>query len=162
MKIIVPISKARYLYELRQQMGSFTDFWSERFTGIFIGNFFYVSHHAGHEWNRRITNEVSRGVGFVTNHPEGCKVHVILTRGYLELFWLVWYYLLGLLYMMLVSRGQLLLEMTYQVHLNLALIVLVIGVISYISCWLTERGQYSMHELVRLLRDPAYVLPYNE
>ena len=106
MKIVVPVSKKRYLYELRQQMGSFTDFWSERFTGIFIGNFFYVSHHAGHEWNRRITNEVSRGVGFVTNHPEGCKVHVMLTHGDLELFRLIWYYLLGLVLTMLASLNQ--------------------------------------------------------
>lgn len=158
MKIIVPTSKTRYLYELRQQMGSFADLWSERFTGVFIGNFFYVSHHAGYEWNRRISNEVSRGVGFVTKHPDGCAVHVMLTRGYLELLWLIWYYLLGLVVTMLASLNQ------FQpiFHLWATIFSLVVGIYSYVACWFTERGQYSMHELVRLLRDPAYVLPYNE
>ena len=151
MRYIVPLGKKHYLYELRQQMGSFTDFWSERFTGIILGNFIYVTHHAGHEWNRRITNEKSRAIGFVMKHGDGCAVNVIFTRGYLELFWMIFYYLLGLPLMMLVSYGQWL----SNIHIWALAFSVTMGITSYIQCWFTERGQNSMHALIDLLSDPV-------
>ena len=150
MRVVLPISKKRYLYELRQQMGSFTDFWSERFTGIILGNFIYVTHHAGHEWNRKITNEASRAFGFVTKHEGGCKVNVILTRGCLDPFWLTLYYLVGLLLLMATEGGRL-----TNVHIWALAFSLFTGIYSYVVCWFTERGQYSMRELKGLLNDPV-------
>lgn len=151
MRIVLPISKKRYLYELRQQMGSFTDLWSERFTGIILGNFVYVTHHAGHEWNRKITNEKSRAIGFVTKHGDGCQVNVILTRGYLELLWMAFYYLLGIPLAMSMGHGW----DSLDVHIWAAVFSVLLGVSSYIQCWFTENGQRSMRSLIDLLRDPV-------
>lgn len=151
MRVVLPISKKKYLYELNQQFGSFTDLWSERFTGIILGNFIYVTHHAGHEWNRKITNEKSRAVGFVTKHGDGCQVSVILTRGYLELFWMIFHYLLGIPLMLIMSEGQL----SQDVHIWALAFSALMGISSYIQCWFTERGQYSMRVLIDLLSDPV-------
>lgn len=151
MQYIAPLGKKEYLYELRQQMGSFTDFLSERFTGIILGNFIYITHHAGFEWNRKITNEKSRAIGFVTKHGDGCKVRVIFTRGYLELLWMIFYYLLGIPLMLLVSNG----DWLPNIHIWALAFSVTVGIISYIQCWFTERGQYGMCELRGLLQDPS-------
>ena len=151
MRYIAPLEKERYLCELRQQLGSFTDFWSERFTGIIFGNFVYITHHAGFEWNRKITNEKNRAIGFVTKHGDGCAVNVICTRGYLELFWMIFHYLLGLPLLMLVGDGPWL----PNIHVWALAFSVIMGITSYIQCWLTERGQAGMCELHSLLQDPT-------
>lgn len=151
MRIDIPYSKKRYLYELRQQMGEFTDFWSERFTGIFLGSLIYVTHHAGHEWNRKITNEKSRAIGFVKKRGDGCMVYAITTRGYLELLWMLWFYLLGCVLCLFSA------DITYRanVHVGAAIFSVFMGVSSYLECWFTERGQQGMRELISILRNPT-------
>ena len=46
-----PMRKRKYLYELRQQMGSWSDFWQGRLTGRIIGNFFYLTKHSELEYH---------------------------------------------------------------------------------------------------------------
>jgi len=155
MRAVLSINKKYYLHELRQQLGSFSDLWSERFTGIILGNFIYVTHHAGFEWNRRITNEKSRAIGFVTKHGDGCVVNVILSRGYLEPLWMSFFYLLGLLPAVLDSQVQAWHEIPRELHIWALVFSAIMGISSYIQCWFTERGQYSMRVLIDLLRDPV-------
>ena len=150
MRIIVPIEKKRYLYELRQQMGSFSDLWSERFTGVFLGSFIYVTHHAGHEWNRKITNEKSRAIGFVTRHGDGCVVNVILTRGYLDPWWMAMFFLFVVASFAIGSRG----EVDPRMYKTAGVVTAVVGVSSYLQCWFTEQGQRGMMELRSLLQNP--------
>ena len=53
-----------YLSAMKEQMSGFTEFGIERFTGTIIGGFFSITYHSGHEFNRRITNEKHRAIGF--------------------------------------------------------------------------------------------------
>ena len=151
MRIPVPISKKRYLYELRQQLGSFTALWSERFTGVVFGNFIYITHHAGFEFNRRITNEKSRAIGFVTKQENGCAVNVICTRGYLDPWWMGIFYML-FLFSLLLKDGN---SLGSDAFWLAGVCSVLFGLLSYIQCWFTERGRQGMWELCSLLQDPC-------
>ena len=72
-----------YLRHMRERMGSRWDLWSERFTGCFLGRFFYVTHHAGHEWNRRITNQKNAALGYVKETENGCEIRFLRFQGVL-------------------------------------------------------------------------------
>lgn len=77
------LSKKAYLEEFRSQVkGNFFCFGEERFTGFVIGNFFSIAYHSGYEWNRRLTNEKNRAIGFVRKSGAGCKVYAVRLRGY--------------------------------------------------------------------------------
>ena len=155
------VEKKKYLRELRYQMESWFSFGEPRFTGVILGNFFYVTHHAGHECNHRITNEKSRAFGFVTKEKNGCGVCAICTRGYLDPFSLV------TLYLLLMVTVFLMITMNTMEVINpfaipavcwgLAFSVFFVGVISYVQCWFTERGQESMRELQKLLQNPVRI-----
>ena len=148
MRILSPLDKKKYLHHLRYQMESWFAFGQTRFTGVVLGNFFYVTHHAGYEWKRRITNEKSRAIGFVTQHGDGCEVRAICLWGYLDPVSLICGYLLAL--GLLKIKG-----VNYPMdHILAAVTSVVAGVISAVQCWFTERGQESFDELLSLLRDP--------
>ena len=151
MRINSPMEKKKYLHDLRQQMESWFAFGETRFTGLVLGNFLYITHHAGFEWNRRVTNEKSRAIGFVTRHGDGCEVHVICTRGLLDPVSLVLIYLLGLVYFAVRGMDM---QASAIPHILAALTAVITGVISAVQCWFTERGQESMTELLTLLYDP--------
>ena len=77
------LPKNAYLAAMKDEMGSHFDFGSERFTGFFLGNCFYVTHHAGYEWNRRYTNQKNAALGYVCKADDGCDVRFIRFRGML-------------------------------------------------------------------------------
>ena len=81
MVIHSPMSKKEYLESLQENMGGHYDFGSDRFTGFFIGSCFYVTHHAGYEWNRRYSNQKNAAMGYVKETEEGCVVRFIRFRG---------------------------------------------------------------------------------
>ena len=151
MRYLVSMEKKRYLYELREQLGSFTDFFSERFTGVVWGGFIYITHHAGFEWNRKITNEKSRAIGFVTKHGDGCAINVIFTRGFLDPWWMGIFYLLFLVLFWIKGADT----MGSDVYWLSAVCSAVFCLVSYVQCWFTERGRDSMYELYWLLRNPS-------
>lgn len=66
---------------LRRQMSAHSDFGGKRFTGFFAGRFFYVTHHAGYEWNRRYTNQKNAAMGYVKQGENGCEVRFLRFRG---------------------------------------------------------------------------------
>ena len=70
-----------YLQEMRQAMGCSTDFGIERFTGIVLGRFFYVTHHCSYDWEARITCQKNTAIGIVKDHKDGCDVQFFVTRG---------------------------------------------------------------------------------
>ena len=68
----------QYKEAMKQRMGSRFALWSERFTGIFLGRIFYVTHHAGYEWDRRITNQKNAALGFIKATENGSEVRFLL------------------------------------------------------------------------------------
>lgn len=81
MRLKSSLSRKEYLAAMKRRMGSFTDFGAERFTGFFLGSFFSVTHHAGYEFNRRITNEKNSAVGLVKHTAEGAEIKFIRLKG---------------------------------------------------------------------------------
>ena len=158
MRIVSPLEKEKYLHDLRCQMESWFAFGQPRFTGVVLGNFLYITHHAGYEWNRRITNEKSRAIGFVTRYGDGCQVKLICFRGYLDPVSLVLNYLIYTVFVSLAVAMKTAVEVNPfvipELHLFAAGLALFIGLISFAECWFTERGHESMTELLSLLRDP--------
>ena len=77
------LSPKEYLSAMKGRMSGHFELGQERFTGFFLGRLFYVTHHAGYEWNRRITNEKSAALGYVKKVETGCEVHCIRFRGML-------------------------------------------------------------------------------
>lgn len=83
MRITSPLPKKAYLAAMKDQMDGHFDFGTERFTGFFCGSYFYVTHHAGYEWNRRYTNQKNAAMGYVRETEEGCEVRFVRFRGLL-------------------------------------------------------------------------------
>ena len=72
-----------YLAAMKERMGSHAALWSERFTGIFLGRLFYVTHHAGYEWNRQITNQKNAALGYVKKAEHGSEIRFLLFQSVL-------------------------------------------------------------------------------
>ena len=91
MRITSTLAPKAYLATVKEQMSGHFELGAERFTGFFLGPCFHVTHHAGHEWNRRYTNEKNAAVGYVRKTEDGCELRFILFKGFLcpaqFLFW---------------------------------------------------------------------------
>lgn len=86
-----------YLYELKQAMGSSTDFGVERFTGLVFGHFFCVTHHCSYEWEYRHTCQKNTAIGVVQNSNQGCAVKYFTTAGELRPQMLIPIYLISII-----------------------------------------------------------------
>lgn len=151
MQLIAKIEKKRYLRGLRSQMDSLFAIGQQRFTGVVLGNFFYISSHAGYEWNRRITSEVSHAIGFVHKREDGCTVNVACLRGLLDPVSLILMFLFCLGCFLIQGGGQL---EAFGYWLS-AGITLFVGLISAVQCCLTQNGEMCMQDLISLLKNPV-------
>lgn len=158
MTVLSDLPRNAYLYSLRQQTGSWLELGMERFTGVFLGSFFYITYHSGYEWNRRITNEKNRAIGFVRRHGEGSKVCFLRFKGYLEPVCLAVIFLVCLLvlYMTASAAGVEFLPWYYGVAFAAAFFACAV---SAVRDSLTERGQEGARVLLAALRNPDD--PYN-
>ncbi len=75
------ISKQKYLAALKNQMGSLLHIGKKRYTGFFLGSFFYITRHSAWEWNRRITNQKSAVLGFLKSTNDGCNAYFLRFSG---------------------------------------------------------------------------------
>lgn len=83
MKLQSSLSKKEYLRALKERMESPFRFGLERSCGFFLGDFFYITHHCSHEWNRKITGERNTAIGIVRKDGDGCKVRYFVIKGLL-------------------------------------------------------------------------------
>lgn len=81
MVIFSSMTKKSYLLSLRCKMSASSDLGQKRFTGFFLGSCFYVTHHAGFQWNRKITSQKNAAIGFVKDTENGCQVRFLTFRG---------------------------------------------------------------------------------
>lgn len=75
------LSREEYLSALKEMMSAHTEFGVERFTGFFLGPWFYVTHHGDYQWNRKITCQKNAALGRVKQTENGCKIHFLRFRG---------------------------------------------------------------------------------
>lgn len=152
MQLIAKIEKKRYLRGMRSHMSSLFAFGQQRFTGLVLGNFFYISSHAGYEWNRKITSEVSHAIGFVRKREGGCLVKALCIRGLLDPVSLILMFLLCLgLQFIQIGMGLESASFAYWISIIFSLAV---GLISAAQCCLTQNGEQTMQDLKTLLMNP--------
>lgn len=155
MRIISSLEKKKYLRDLRAQMESIFAFGEPRSTGLVLGNFFYITRHAGYEWARKYSNEKHRAIGFVTGRSDSCAVNVICIPGHLDPVSLVLYYLLCMV-VFVIHDAQTVGSPNYLTASIWAVVCsLAAGFISAaVSCF-TDRGRTAYADLVTLLRNPV-------
>jgi hypothetical protein len=138
---------------MKQQMGSFTAFGTERLTGIIIGRFFSITYHSGHEFNRRITNEKHRAIGFARPCEEGTKVSCIRLAGMTNPLSLIGLFSFCMLICLL--RGGFELAFMPEMLIANAAITLVAALITAFTDSVTEKGQEGSKMLTAFLMDPV-------
>ena len=99
MRIQTTITPKAYLSAMKERMGSRLAWGAERFTGCFLGRLFYVTHHAGYEWNRRITNQKNAALGFVKKTKSGSEIRFLTFQSMLCPPLLIPYLLIAGLYL---------------------------------------------------------------
>lgn len=124
-------------------------FCSERVVGIAIYRFFSVAYYAPREWNRRISGECNRAIGYVKKADDGCEIHFIRSSGMFSPLWLIFWTLVGALYF------NVELEMIYPFSWLICLIFsVVICGISAVRDSLTDAGQEGIVIISDLLQEP--------
>lgn len=154
MNILSAVPKDEYLEAMRSEMGSFTAFGSERFVGTVIGPCFSVTYCSGCEWNRKITNEKNRAIGYVRSTPEGTQVRCIRLTGFTNPASLLIYFVTYFLMVLAVQINQ-----GVIVGLALTVVLALIGTIvtalyTALTDRLTERGQEGYRVVTAFLHDP--------
>ena len=159
MRILSPLSPKAYMRALRSRLDSFFRLGTERFTGIAVGRFFSITHHAGYEINRRITNERNNAIGYIKKTPDGVQVRYWRTKGITTpqalLFWIPINFLLCLL--LCLENG--IYEPWVAVLSTLGLTLFVSAGSAFCDS-LTERGKNGEMEVYGLLYDPSDPLAY--
>ena len=139
----------QYLFELKNNLDGIFEFGEERVAGTVIWRFFSITSHAGYEWNRRITNEKQRAVGFAKPDGDGTKIYCIRLAGLTNPVSLVALFLLCMVISLFKMEG-------FSVAaLQISLLTTVItAIISAIGDSWTERGHEAYRTLTAYLVDP--------
>ncbi len=144
-------------------MGAFSSFGEERFTGIFLGRFFSICYHSGWEWNRKLTNEKNRAIGYVRSTPAGTEVRFIRLYGLTNPISLASLFLFGYMFSWLIIGFHSLrnnvspaMEEIQPIFCLVAgvLVMLAVALETALGSRLTERGQYGQSILMTHLKDP--------
>ncbi|MBQ6851680.1 MAG: hypothetical protein IJO04_01425 [Oscillospiraceae bacterium] len=157
MRIQTQLSCNEYTDALKERLGSFTDFGCERFTGFVFWRFFSITHHAGHEYNRRITNERNSAVGYVKKTPEGAQVRCVRLKGWTTPQAILLSFLIGILICPLASRFSLSLELTLMMAIGFTVFM---ALITAASDSMTENGEWGAKEIYALIVDPTDPFAY--
>lgn len=153
MKYHSNLSCIRYLMEMKEHMSSFFEFGIERFTGIIIGRFFSITYHSGHEFNRRITNEKHRAIGFIRPNGDGTEISCIRLAGLTNPLSLMGIY--AFCFFICLLRGGLELALMPQLLIMNAIITVVAALVTALTDSITERGQEGAQTLTAFLIDPV-------
>lgn len=78
-----------YREELRSCIGWKIPFLGDCLNGILIRNFFSVAYYSPYQWNRRITCECNRAIGYLKQTDQGTEVRFVRSKGLFSPLWLV-------------------------------------------------------------------------
>ena len=142
-----------YLHEMKEHMGGFMEFGVERFTGTIIGRFLSVTYHSGHEFNRRITNEKHRAIGYVRPDGKGTKISCIRLAGLTNPLSLIALYCFCFL-LFLIGGGLEVARMPETLWICAGMTAFVALGTAFTDS-ITERGQEGSKVLTAFLIDPV-------
>lgn len=117
-----------------------------------------MAYHSGWEWNRKVSNEKNRAIGYVKDTAEGTEVRFLRLYGYSNPLSLAILFLIGFFAGLLALSGA-----EYHREMNAKLIfgaqcgacVMVFSTLeSVIASCVTERGQYGRKVLMAYLNNP--------
>lgn len=138
-----------YMAALRNCFGFPLALYSERVTGITIGRFFSVAYYCPWEWNRRITSECNRAIGYVKNVDGKSEICFIRSGGMMSPFWLLfWTLLCALVYFVKMQ------EFDPFSWVICAVISFVICLVSSFTDSLTDAGAEGAGVITSLLEKP--------
>lgn len=153
MKVFSKLPYEIYLHEMKEHLSGFTNFGIERFTGIVVGRFFSITHHNGHEFNRKITGEKHRAIGFVRPCEGGTQVFCIRLAGMTNPLSLLG--LFGFCILICLLRGGTELAFMPAMLIANAVITLIAALVSAFASSITEQGQEGSKVLTAFLIDPV-------
>ncbi len=153
MKYQSDLSYYSYISAMKEQMSGFTEFGIERFTGTIIGSFFSVTYHSGHEFNRKITNEKHRAIGFVRPNGTGTQISCIRLAGLTNPLSLIGIF--SLFFLLTLLKGGLETALMPELLVLNVAFTLVVALATAFTDSITERGQEGSKILTAFLIDPA-------
>lgn len=151
MRIQSGLSKESYLRAMKGSLEDMFAFGEERFIGTIIGPFFSVTYCSGHEFNRKITNEKSRAIGFVREIDGQTEVFCVRLKGLTNPVSLCLLYALCIIMFALVDISALAEPAVWWGSL---VATGMIGLITAVQDSLTEQGQRGSETLTRILLNP--------
>lgn len=138
-----------YLALLRRSFGFQLAVYSERVTGVTIGQFFSVAYYCPYEWNRRITNECNRAIGYVKEVDGESEIHFIRSAGMLSPLWLLfWTTVFSVFYYVKLE------EISFFSVVLCAVIAFVLCVVTAFIDSMTEEGVQGAGVITSLLQKP--------
>ena len=162
MRIISSLTPKVWLSAAKEQMSGHLELGAERYTGFFIGPWFHITHHAGHEWNRKITNQKNAAVGYVRKTDDGCELRFMLFKGMLcPAQFLLTLCMFAIVFTYLYAIDGVHASSDFTVA---AAITSIFGILGMLIATLvesfTERSQEGQKTLLALLIDPADPFSY--
>ena len=151
LRVISNLPEKEYLRAMKGSLESRFAFQDERIVGTVIGPFFSVAHCAGHEFNRRITDEKNRAMGFVRTRGAKTEVCFVHTTGMTNPLSLVTMYVLCIV-MFAVAEVSILSEPAVWIGSLVA--TGITAVVTAVSDSVTERGIAGYQTLIRFLEHP--------
>lgn len=160
--ITSPLPSKEYLDAVKENMGGHFELGAERFTGFFLGKCFHVTHHAGHEWNRRYSNQKNAAVGYVKETDDGCEVRFVCLKGALvpSQFLLTLVLIVPLLLLIALSRGITDASVISSTILFSLIAVIPFALIATFFESVTERSEEGKRILLAFLLDPKDPFSY--
>lgn len=159
MKLFSSLSKAEYLRAMKGSLESRFDFHSERIVGTVIGPFFSVVHCAGYEWNRRITDEKNRAIGFVRTRDTGTQVCFVHLTGMTNPLSLIGMYALCIAMFAIFDFSILSVPGAW---IGCLIATAIAAAVTAVSDSLTERGQKGYETLMKFLKHPETFVRWYE
>ena len=160
--ITSPLSAKEHLDAIKENMSGHFEFGAERFTGFFLGKWFHVTHHAGHEWNRRYTNEKNAAVGYIKEMEDGCELRFVCFKGLLipAQFLSLLILLIPLVFVMAMSQGITDSNIIWHIILVEFVAAIPISLIGTLFESFTERSEEGKRILLAMLLDPKDPFSY--
>ena len=160
--ITSPLSPKEYLDAVKENMGGHCEFGAERFTGFFLGKWFHVTHHAGHEWNRRLTDQKNAAVGYIKETEDGCEVRFLTFKGALipAQFLLLLVFGAVLTVFMALARGVQDADVIRSILLIMLIAIFPMALIRTLFESVTERSDESKRILLAMFLDPKDPFSY--
>ena len=157
MRIRSKLSKAAYLRAMKGSLDEMFAFGEERFIGTILGPFFSVTYCSGHEFNRKITNEKSRAIGFVREVDGETEVRCIRLKGFTNPASLC--ILFGLcIVMFAIADASVMYEPSVMAEPAIwwgsLIATVMIALITAVQDSMTEQGQRGSETLTRILMNP--------